>query len=487
MLGLAYKLSYELFLSHQAPDLLSRLAIRTHSHQRNVLPRTIRRHMNTSKQVAQSVNVDATPQDSVWHPLCAVGCTPSPASWEKQRPMDQVPGQLGLDSSRVRRRSYIAVTYIIVAVATGLNLLTPLYGIYRRDFGFSALTLTLIFAVYVVTIIPAMLIFGPLADAFGRRRILLIALLASVLGAVLLLFASGTPWLFAARVAQGLAFSAVAGAGAAALLELGNNSKKTAFVIAASMNGGVALGPVLAGVLAQYAPAPLTLVYLVYLVLLIPAFIGVFSMVEPLAPASQRPFRPHRPSLPTNGKTTFLIATAVAAFAFGAPALFLSVVPSFLSGLLHTTNTALLVAPVGLFLGMGTFAPIILHTLPARRSAVIGSGLNVIGLAATLYATSVGSIPLLLIAAFVGGSGVGLTFVAALSFINQVISQEERGDVFGTFYALIYIWFGGTALAVGLLTGPIGLTAAVRGVAVVVVVLCLAAAVAVTRLPRVTS
>ena len=182
-----------------------------------------------------------------------------------------------------------------------------------------------------------------------------------------------------------------------------------------------------------------------------------------------------------------MIATAAAAFAFGAPALFLSVVPSFLSGLLHTTNTALLVAPVGLFLGMGTVAPIVLHTIPARRGAVSGSALNVVGLIATLYATSIGSIPLLLIAAVVGGSGVGLTFVASLSFINQLISQEERGDVFGTFYALIYIWFGGTALAVGLLTGPIGLTAAVRWVAVVVVALCLVAVIAMTRLPRTAS
>lgn len=75
--------------------------------------------------------------------------------------------------------------------------------------------------------------------------------------------------------------------------------------------------------------------------------------------------------------------------------------------------------------------------------------------------------------------------MAALSLVNQLIAKEEHGDVFGTFYALIYCCFGGTALAVGLLTGPIGITAAVCGVAVVVVILCLAAMVAVTRLPRV--
>jgi MFS family permease len=381
-----------------------------------------------------------------------------------------------------RRSSYIAVAYTMTAVAIGLNLLTPLYGIYRQKFDFSALTLTLIFATYIVTIIPAMLIFGPLADAFGRRRILLISVLAAAGAAVLLLAASGTPWLFAARIVQGIAQGALSGAASAALIELGSDIKKTALVIGTTVTGGIALGPILSGLLAQYAPAPLTLCFLLYLVLLVPALLGTLLMTEPLLPADRRAFHPHRPSLPTNGKQAFLISTAIASFGFAASALFLSVIPSFLVSLLHTSNIALLIAPVGLFLGASPLVQLLLHNLSARRAAVIGLVLEMIGLLGTLYTTAIGSLPWLLVAAVVGGGGSGLAYLGSLSLINQLVPKEQRGDVFGTYYALNYLSLGATSLAVGLLTAPLGLTSAVRWVSAAVVVLCLLTALAVVRL-----
>src|SRR5690242_6233700 len=301
------------------------------------------------------------PQSSDLHPLCCTATTPAPASWETGQRLSHL---LHMDRHLARRSSYIAVAYIMTAVATGLNLLTPLYGLYRQQFGFSALTLTLIFAAYVVTIIPAMLIFGPLADALGRRRVILIAVLSAALAAVLLLVAASTPWLFAARIVQGIAQGAISGAASAALIELGSDLKKTALVIGTTVTGGIALGPILGGLLAQYAPAPLTLPFLVYLVLLIPALLGTLLMSESLAATDRRAFHPHRPSLPTNGKQAFLLSTAISAFGYAASALFLSVIPSFLAGLLHTSNIVLLIAPVGLFLGVTPIVQLLLHNLP---------------------------------------------------------------------------------------------------------------------------
>jgi MFS family permease len=367
-------------------------------------------------------------------------------------------------------------------VAIGLNLLTPLYGLYRQQFAFSALTLTLIFAAYVVTIIPAMLIFGPLADALGRRRVILIAVLGAALAAVLLLVAASTPWLFAARIVQGIAQGAISGAASAALIELGSDLKKTALVIGTTVTGGIALGPILSGILAQYTSAPLTLPFIVYLFLLVPALLATLWMSESLPPADRRAFRPHRPSLPAKGTLAFLISTAVAAFGFAAGALFLSVIPSFLVPLLHTTNIALLTAPVGLFLAASPLVQLLLHNLPARRAAIFGLTLEVIGLLGTLVTAATGSLPLLLIAAVIGGGGSGLAYLGSLSLVNQLIPKEQRGDVFGTYYALNYLSLGLTAIAVGLLAAPLGLTTAVRWVAAVVVALCLLTVLTIMRL-----
>lgn len=412
-------------------------------------------------------------------PLCCTATTPAPASWERGHRLFH---SLHIERQLGRRSSYIAVAYTMTAVAIGLNLLTPLYGLYRQQFAFSALTLTLIFAAYVVTIIPAMLIFGPLADALGRQRIILIAVLGAALAAILLLAAASTPWLFAARIVQGIAQGAISGAASAALIELGSDLKKTSLVIGTTVTGGIALGPILSGVLAQYAPDPLMLPFLVYLVLLVPALLCTLFISEPLAPADRRAFRPHRPSLPTKGTQAFLISTAVASFGFAASALFLSVIPSYLVLLLHTRNIALLTAPVGLFLAASPLVQWLLRNLPARRAAVVGLVLEVIGLLGTL--TSTGSLPLLLVAAVIGGGGSGLAYLGSLSLINQLIPKEQRGDVFGTYYALNYLSLGVTAITVGLLTAPLGLTTAVRWVAGAVMVLCLLTTLAVGRIQQ---
>lgn len=412
-------------------------------------------------------------------PLCCAGGPPAPASWETHlRPVSR----LHLSNHLARRTSYFSVAYTIAAVAVGSNMLTPLYSIYRQKFDFSALTLTLIFATYVITIIPAMLIFGPLADAFGRRRIMLISVLTAALGAILLLTASSTPWLFAVRIMQGVAQGAIGGVGSAAMIELGSDIKKSALVNAVAISGGLALGPILTGILAQYAPLPLMLPFFVLLVLLIPALIGTLLMVEPLAVAERRAFRPHRPALPTREKRAFLISTAIIAFSFGIMALFLSVLPSFLAALLHTKNIALLIAPIGLFLGVTPLVQLLLHNLSARRSAIIGLLLEVIGLIGTLYTASIGSLPLLLASAVVGGCGSGLAFLGALSLINRIVPKEERGDAFGTFYALGYLCLGISSITVGLCAGSLGLSTAVRWVATVVIILCLLTTLGIARL-----
>ena len=438
--------------------------------------------MDVSKYKDQPEDSGAQTQPDGLPPLCCAATTPAPASWEMGHRLSNL---LHLKGHFARRGSYFAVAYTMTAVAIGLNLLTPLYGIYRQKFAFSALTLTLIFATYIVTIIPSMLIFGPLSDAIGRRRVLIISVLTAAFAGLLLLLASSTPWLFAARIVQGIAQGAISGAASAALIELGSDLKKTALVIGMTVTGGIALGPIISGLLAQYAPAPLTLCFLVYLVLLIPALLGILLMAESLPPAERRAFHPHRPSLPTNGKQDFLISTAIAAFGFAASALFLSVIPSFLVSLLHTSNIALLTAPVGMFLAAGPLVQLVLHNLSARRSAVIGLLLETIGLLGTLYTTSIGSLPWLLVAAVIGGGGAGLAYLGSLSLINQLIPKEQRGDVFGTYYALNYLSLGVTSILVGLLTAPLGLTTAVRGVSAAIVVLCLLTVLAVTRLSRV--
>jgi MFS family permease len=380
--------------------------------------------------------------------------------------------QQGGTSRATLRRCFAAVAYAMAIILASSNLLTPLYATYQRIFHFSPLTLTLIFATYVVTLIPALLLFGPLADAVGRRPLLLAALVSTAVASLLLTIAPDTSWLFAARAFQGLGVGMLSGAGSAALIELGGDTKRAALFTSAAVTGGAAAGALMAGVLAQYAPAPLVFSYLVSIGLLLLAMLGVASMVEPLPKAQRRPWRPHLPQFPP-ARWSFLLATAVFAIAVGVNALFLTLIPSYVTTLLHITNLAFVVAPVAIYFGLGALAEMLFRKQPARRSALLGLFLLLFGLIAILFTGPTQSIPLLLIGSVLGGIGQGLAFLGSLALADALIPLDRRGSILATYYAIVYFAFGATAIGVGWLATYLDLNHAVQVFAVVIGSLCI--------------
>jgi MFS family permease len=178
-------------------------------------------------------------------------------------------------------RSRIALT----AVATQLGIMfigailpTPLYPLYREAFGFSGVTLTLIYATYVLGNLTALLFFGRLADQIGRRPASLPAVAVGMASAVIFAAAQGTAWLFVARGVSGFSTGLASGAATAWIAELyaGSDKSRAARVASAANFFGCAAGPLIGGVFAQFAFAPLRLSYLAYLVFLCGAAGAVF-------------------------------------------------------------------------------------------------------------------------------------------------------------------------------------------------------------------
>src|SRR5437868_12615011 len=144
---------------------------------------------------------------------------------------------------------------------------------------------TVSFATYAAGVIAALLLFGRLSDEVGRRRLLLPGLGLSALSAVCFLTADGLPLLIVGRILSGLSAGIFTGTATATLVDLaGAERRARATLVATIANmGGLGCGPLLAGVLSQWAPSPLRLTFWVDLALLVPAATGIWTMPEPVA------------------------------------------------------------------------------------------------------------------------------------------------------------------------------------------------------------
>src|SRR5580704_8606137 len=174
----------------------------------------------------------------------------------------------------------LAVLFLMLFFASAAA--SPLYPVYQVQFGFSAATLTAVFAVYVLVLLVTLLFFGTVSDYLGRLPVILTALVFSVAGCAVFLAAHGVGALYAARSLQGIATGLASGAAGAALIELQPaGSQRAPLVTSAFSTLGLALGALITSALVQYAPAPTQLIWWALLAVFAAGIAAVSAMAEP--------------------------------------------------------------------------------------------------------------------------------------------------------------------------------------------------------------
>ncbi|MFJ9074781.1 MFS transporter [Streptomyces sp. NPDC102278] len=362
-----------------------------------------------------------------------------------------------------RRLGYLSAAVVFAIGMAGTTLPTPLYGLYRQELGFSELMVTLVFAAYAVGVIVTLLVAGNYSDTAGRRPVLLYALGLSALSAVCFLLEGGLPLLFAGRVLSGFSAGLLSGVGTVTVLELASpEHKRRAGLAATAANmGGLGCGPLLAGVLAEYAPLPLVLPFLAHLVLLSFACAIVLLLPETVEhPLRLPPLKPQGLSVPPDIRGVF-VPCALAAFAgFALLGLFTSIAPSFVSETLGVVNHAtagLVVFTV--FLG-STIGQVLVGRMPVGRALPLGCLVLVVGLLLVGASLWTESMPLLVAGAVCGGLGQGMAFRAALTAVSDAAPPAHRGATISSFFVVAYAGISLPVVGVGALTLWLGLVGA---------------------------
>jgi MFS family permease len=373
-----------------------------------------------------------------------------------------------------------AAAVMIGVLFAGSTMVTPLYIMYKHAFGFSQITLTLIYAVYVVGNLTALLFFGRLSDQAGRRPMACIAMGLAIVGALVFLFAHGTAWLYAGRILSGLAIGIGAGTGTAWLAELiTDESKARATVIATSANfTGLGIGALIAGLLAQYAPWPLQLPYIVYLaaLLVVAALVWLApeTVTRPQRSMHELSMEP-RVSVPPEIRAQFV---APAVTGFGSMALvgfYAALAPTLLAEQLHVTNHA---AAGAIFLELALVvagAILVTQSLSSRTVMLAALALMLPSVAVLLAAQTEKSMLILIVATAVCAATSGLGYRGSLQVANQIAPQDRRAEIVSSYFIC---GFAGNALpviGVGVISTFAGALAASLAFAVTIALFALVA------------
>jgi MFS family permease len=383
--------------------------------------------------------------------------------------LHQPPAQPGRPARQV---AFWLVALALAVTMMGTTLPTPLYVIYQAQWHFSSALVTVTFAVYAAAVLVTLLLAGHSSDQAGRRPVLGVALGASVLSTVVFILAPDLGALIAARIVSGLSAGLMTGTATAALTELLPASRRASLVATAANMGGLSLGPLVAGLFAQYLPHPTTLVFEVYLAVLAVAGLGLLLVPETVSPRRRPSLRWAGLAVPARGREEF-IAAAVAGFAaFSLLGLFTALAPSFVAGDLHQPSHAVAGAVVFGLLAVGCVTQVLLSRFSSRRVVLGGLGLFLPGLGLILAALAQASLGLFLAGTVVGGAAVGAVFLGSLATASRLAPPERRGHVVSTYFATLYCGLIIPVVGVGVATQFISDFAAVLALSILLAVLC---------------
>ena len=376
--------------------------------------------------------------------------------------------------ARRGRVAFWLLAFVFTATMLGTTLPTPLYVIYQAQWHFSAFMVTVIFAVYAATVLATLLFAGRSSDQAGRRPVLAVALGAAALSTLAFIFAPDEGVLLVGRILSGIAAGLMTGTATATLTELSPASGRRSSLVATAANmGGLGLGPLFAGLLAQYAPHPTTLVFEVYLAVLAVAALCLRFVPETVLTRRRPTLRFAGLGIPERGRGQF-IAAAVASFAaFALLGLFTSLVPGFIGGVLHQGSHFVQGAAVFGLLAIGTITQVVLSRFSSRPVVLAGLGLFLAALALILAALAFASMPLFLAGTVVGGVSVGAIFLGSLATANRLAPPERRGHVVSTFFVAAYAGLIIPVVGVGVLTELIGTFPAVLAFSLLIAALSL--------------
>ncbi len=384
-----------------------------------------------------------------------------PAARQARRPVGDVAAALPADPFARRARLHwpdghrlsgrpavFVLASLIVALLASSAAPTPLYAIYQAKWHFTPITTTVVFGVYAMAVLAALLTLGKLSDYVGRRPVLLTAIAVHAGSLVVFATATGVPALLTARVVQGLSTGAALGAIGAAMLDMDRELGTFANAVAPGM--GTASGAIASALAVRFLPDPTHLIYLALIGVLALQAAAIAAMRETVtrAPGALASLRPEI-TLPRALRAPVLTAVPVLFAVWALAGLYGALGPALVHALTGSGNVVLGALSLFTLAASAVVAIIVLRRAAARTVMVFGILTLITGVAVTVMAVSLGSAALFFAGSAIAGAGFGSGFQGGIRLVVPLAAPHQRAGLVSLLYVVSYLGLGVPAVLAG--------------------------------------
>ena len=344
--------------------------------------------------------------------------------------------------------SFYLLASMTVSFLAGSSAPTPLYPLYQTMWGFSPVMLTIVFGIYALAVLAALLVAGRLSDHLGRRPVLVVAAIGQALVMLLFATAESVTGLLVARVLQGLTTGAAIGAVGAAMIDLDKSRGAVANAVAPAF--GTALGALIGGIFLQYLPAPTHFVYAVLAAIFIAQAVGLTFMKESISaqPGVLGSLKP-RLDLPRATREPLLLAVPILLSVWALAGFYGSLGPTLIRGMLNSHSPVLGGLALFVLAASAGISVLLLQKRTPQQMMMVGAGSLFSGVALTVFALSRSAVVPFFLGTAVAGIGFGAGFQGAVRTVIPFAAPHERAGTLSIIFIICYLAMGVPAVIAG--------------------------------------
>lgn len=353
----------------------------------------------------------------------------------------------------------IVVALGLAAMFIAATLPTPIYPLYRRAFGFSEVALTLVYSIYVLGNLGALFFFGRLSDQAGRKFAIWPAIAMAMISTAVFRFATSIAWLLVARALSGFATGLASGTMTALITELhphphphDNAGAVTATIANFS---GLAVGPLISSLPAQFAIQPLRLPYLVYFAILIAIGIALFFVPETVAKPehhlTELSLRP-RFGVPRTILPPFVSPAVTAFITFSLIGFYAALIPNVLADALKESRPVISGLVIFVLFTVAALSVVLARHIASRTAMFTSLWLFIPCVALLIVSERLHLMPVLIAATILAGAAASLGYRGSLAVVNQIAPAAHKGEVVSTYLIMMYCGNSLPVIGIGLLS-----------------------------------